>query len=149
MKPHSIKILNQAKIEFCPNRIRFRCRIRLKLRNFLKRVRSKESDQRVRSKELDNFRQIHLLRRPWTRNGTGTRTSEDVKFPKFLGRPRTSTSCGGLGGSNFWSSKACEGGESREVYGCRLTFGPPKFLFEINDHVTQFVRKPTFGPLSN
>ena len=28
-------------------------------------------------------------------------------------------------------------------------FGPPQFLFEINVHVTQFVRKPTFGPLSN
>ena len=25
----------------------------------------------------------------------------------------------------------------------------PKFFFEINDHATQFVRKPTFDPLSN
>ena len=50
---------------------------------------------------------------------------------------------------SFWSSKVCEGGESREAYACRLTFGPPQFLFEINDHVTQFVRTPTFGPLSN
>ena len=40
-------------------------------------------------------------------------------------------------GSNFWSSKVCEGGESREAYACRLTFGPPQFLFEIDDHVTQ------------
>ena len=41
------------------------------------------------------------------------------------------------GGSNFWSSKVCEGGESREAYACKLTFGPPQFLFEINDHVTK------------
>ena len=40
-------------------------------------------------------------------------------------------------GSNFWSSKVCEGGESREAYACRLTFGPPQCLFEINDHVTE------------
>ena len=40
-------------------------------------------------------------------------------------------------GSKFWSSKVCEGGESREAYACRLTFGPLKFLFEINDHVTK------------
>ena len=31
----------------------------------------------------------------------------------------------------------CEGGESREVYACKLTFGPPQFLFELNNHVTQ------------
>ena len=52
-------------------------------------------------------------------------------------------------GSKFWSSKVCEGGESREAYECRLTFVPPQFLFEIYDHVTQFVQKPTFDPLSN
>ena len=40
-------------------------------------------------------------------------------------------------GSKFWSSKVCEGGESREAYACKLNFGPPQFLFEINDHVTQ------------
>ena len=40
-------------------------------------------------------------------------------------------------GSKFWSSKVCEGGESREAYACRLNFGPPQFLFEIKDHVTQ------------
>ena len=40
-------------------------------------------------------------------------------------------------GSKFWSSKVCEGGESREAYACRLNFDPPQFLFEINDHVTK------------
>ena len=40
-------------------------------------------------------------------------------------------------GSKFWSSKVCEGGESRGEYACRLNFDPPQFLFEINDHVTQ------------
>ena len=39
-------------------------------------------------------------------------------------------------GSKFWSSKVCEGGESREAYACRLNFDPPQFLFLINDHVT-------------
>ena len=43
----------------------------------------------------------------------------------------------------MWRSK------SRETYACRLTFDLPKFLFEINDHVTQFVRKPTFDPLQS
>ena len=38
---------------------------------------------------------------------------------------------------------------TRSIYICRLNFGPPQFLFENNDHVTQFVRKPTFDPLSN
>ena len=52
-------------------------------------------------------------------------------------------------GSKFWSSKVCEGGESCEAYACRLNFDPPEFHFKINDHVTQFVRKPTFDPLSN
>ena len=47
-------------------------------------------------------------------------------------------------GYNFWSTKVCEGGESREAYACRLIFDPPEFLFEINNQVTQFVRKPTF-----
>ena len=51
-------------------------------------------------------------------------------------------------GSNFWPTKVCEGAESREAYVWRLTFNPPEFLFVINDHVTQFVRKPTFDPLS-
>ena len=41
-----------------------------------------------------------------------------------------------------------DGGESREAYARRFTFDPPEFLFEINDHVTQFVRKPAFDPLS-
>ena len=40
-------------------------------------------------------------------------------------------------GSKFWSIKVCEGGESRRVYAGRLTFDPPRFLFEINDHVNQ------------
>ena len=52
-------------------------------------------------------------------------------------------------GSKFWSSKVCEGGESREAYACQLNFDPPEFLFEIKDHVTQVVRKPNFDPLSN
>ena len=39
--------------------------------------------------------------------------------------------------SKFWSSKVCEGGESREAYECKLNFGPLQFLFEINGHVTQ------------
>ena len=43
----------------------------------------------------------------------------------------------GTRGSKFWSSKVCEGGESRKAYACRLNFGPPQFLFEINQHVTQ------------
>ena len=50
--------------------------------------------------------------------------------------------------SNVWPTKVCEGAESREAYAWRLTFDPPEFLFVINDHVTQFVRKPTFDPLS-
>ena len=40
-------------------------------------------------------------------------------------------------GVQIWSSEVCEGGESREAYACKLIFGPPQFLFEINDHVTQ------------
>ena len=40
-------------------------------------------------------------------------------------------------GSKFWSSKVCEGGESRGAYACQLNFDPPQFLTEINDHVTQ------------
>ena len=40
-------------------------------------------------------------------------------------------------GSKFWSSKVCEGGESREAYACELNFDPLQFLFEINDHVTK------------
>ena len=51
-------------------------------------------------------------------------------------------------GSKFWSSKVCEWGESRGAYACQLTFDPPQFLFEISDHVTQFVRKLTFDPPS-
>ena len=45
-------------------------------------------------------------------------------------------------GYDFWSSKVCGGGESREAYACRLTFDPLKILFEINEHVTQFVQNP-------
>ena len=30
---------------------------------------------------------------------------------------------------------------------CRFTFDPPGFLFEINDHLTQFVRNFTFDPV--
>ena len=52
-------------------------------------------------------------------------------------------------GSKFLSSKVRAGGESRKAYACRLTFDPAQFLFEINDYVTQFVRKPTFDPLLN
>ena len=40
-------------------------------------------------------------------------------------------------GSNFWSSKVCEEGESRGANACRLTFDPTQFFSEINDHVTQ------------
>ena len=45
--------------------------------------------------------------------------------------------------------KLSEGGESRDAYACQLNFDPLQFLFEISDHVTQFVRKPSFDPLSN
>ena len=34
-----------------------------------------------------------------------------------------------------------------DAYEYRLTFDPPQILFKINDHVTQFVRKPTFDPV--
>ena len=30
-------------------------------------------------------------------------------------------------GSKFWSSKVCEGGESREAYACQLNFDPTDF----------------------
>ena len=40
-------------------------------------------------------------------------------------------------GYKFWSSKVCEGGESRGAYACRLNFDPPQFPFEINDYVTK------------
>ena len=52
-------------------------------------------------------------------------------------------------GSNFWSSKVCEGGESRGAYACRLTFDPSKFLIEINDHMSQFFSKTHFWSTSN
>ena len=41
------------------------------------------------------------------------------------------------GGPTFGPVKYVKESESREAYACRLTFGPPQFLFEINDHVTQ------------
>ena len=52
-------------------------------------------------------------------------------------------------GSKFWSSKVCEGGESREAYACRLNFDPPQFLFEINDHVTKTHFWSAFKPIEN
>ena len=48
------------------------------------------------------------------------------------------------GGSNFWSSKVCEGGESREAYAYSLLVHP---YFSSKLMITW--RKPTFGPLSN
>ena len=47
---------------------------------------------------------------------------------------------------NFWSSKVCEGGESRV---CKLTFGPPQFLFEIYDLGTQTYFWSTFKLIEN
>ena len=41
------------------------------------------------------------------------------------------------GGPTFGPVKYVKESESREAYACKLTFGPPQFLFEINDHVTQ------------
>ena len=38
-------------------------------------------------------------------------------------------------GSKFWSSKVCEGGESREAYACRLNFDPNKFLFDCSNWI--------------
>ena len=52
-------------------------------------------------------------------------------------------------GSNFWSSKVCEGGESREAYACKPTFGPSQVLFKINDHVTQTYFWSTFKLIEN
>ena len=52
-------------------------------------------------------------------------------------------------GSKFWSSKVCEGGESREAYACKLNFDPPKFLYEINDHVTKTHFWSAFKPIEN
>ena len=46
-------------------------------------------------------------------------------------------------------SKVCEGGESREAFACKLNFGPPQFLFEINDHVTQTHFWSTFKLIEN
>ena len=37
--------------------------------------------------------------------------------------------------------------DSREAYAYGFTFDSPGFLFDIYDHVTQFVRKSTFDPL--
>ena len=52
-------------------------------------------------------------------------------------------------GSKFWSSKVCEGGESREAYACRLNFDPPQFLSEINDHVTKIHFWSAFKSIEN
>jgi len=53
------------------------------------------------------------------------------------------------GGPTFGPVKYVKESESREAYACRLTFGPPQFLFESNDHVTQMYFWSAFKLIEN
>ena len=45
------------------------------------------------------------------------------------------------------ATKLHAGSEEPMTPKCRLTFDPPKFLIEINDHMSHFFRKLTFDPV--